>query len=344
MQIKQEPVADVKKVNLYHLGPCTTTYNVFAQLVNFALDVPVMVSLMLNLATLPKVPAMTQVICDTVRNYARSRTSSFYPNITLAMSEDAVEVVDLNPDMLKEPTEITRARDFQDSLVRLSTMWKQSTSMTIRKRLMESWAMNIIYNAAGLNFGDKIPRKSQTIMKKATLELMPVLRPSQLQGDSNQNLLRIRYYWALLTQFRARNAAFIVAYRPKTVDAILLSDRAGRLNADDVNAWIPIIQLVERHVTTWLDALENATGRPEVMTVRKSLYAPSTWASPIEQVEWNFLCAPATPHANLLQPETPLNIATYGHDGYLSRRKIWSVMETSSRESISICDIPEASV
>ena len=298
---------------------------------------------MLNVATLPKAQAMTQVIGDTVRNYARSRTSSFSPNITLAMSEDAVEVVDLNANMLQEPTEITRARNLQDSLARLSAMWKQSTSMTIRKRLMESWAIDILYNVAGLNLGDLVDRKSQSIMKKAAMELMPVLRPSPIQGDSSQNILRVRYYWGLLTQFRARNAAFIVAYRPKSVDAILLSDRAGRLNADVVNAWIPIIQLVERHVTTWFDALENATGRSEVMTVQQSLYAPSTWASPEDQVDWKFYCAPATPHADLLPPETPLNIATYGYDGCLTRRKIWSVMETPSRESISICDIPEAS-
>ena len=341
--IKEEPKANVKKINLYHLGPCTTTYKVFAQLVNFAMDVPANAPLMLNVATLPKAQAMTQVIGDTVRNYARSRTSSFSPNITLTMSDDAVEVVDLNANMLQEPTEIIRARNLQDSLARLSAMWKQSTSMTIRKRLMESWAMDILYNVAGLNLGDLVDRKSQSIMKKAAMELIPVLRPSQLQGDSSQNILRVRYYWGLLTLFRARNAAFIVAYRPKFVDAILLSDRAGRLNTDDVNAWIPIIQLVERHVTTWFDALENATGRPEVMTVQQSLYAPSTWASPEDQVDWNFYCAPATPHADLLPPETPLNIATYGHDGYLTRRKIWSVMETPSRESISICDIPEAS-
>ena len=249
------------------------------------MDVPANAPLMLNVATLPKAQAMTQVIGDTVRNYARSRTSNFLSNVPLDFSEDVTPVVDLNSDMLQEPTEITRARNVKDSLARLSFMWKPSASMIVRKRIMESWATSIIFNAAGLNVGDKIPRNSQSIMKKAALDIMPVLRPSQLQGDSNENLLRIRYYWALLTHFRANDAAFIVAYRPNTVDSILLSDRAGRLTTHDVDAWIPTIQLVERHVRTWFDALEAATGRPETITVRKSLCAPSTWASPIDQAE-----------------------------------------------------------
>ena len=88
--------------------------------------------------------------------------------------------------MLKEPTEITRARDFQDSLVRLSSMRKHSASLIVRKRILESWATTILYHAAGLKVGDSVPRKAQAVMKKPALELMPVFRPSQLQGDSSQ--------------------------------------------------------------------------------------------------------------------------------------------------------------
>ena len=100
---------------------------------------------------------------------------------------------------------------------------------------------------------------------------------------------------------------------------------------------------MESHVTDWFDALERGKGRSDLGQLRKSITAPSWWESPRDQSLWNsFRQTPTNP--KLQFPDSALGLAKYGYKGYISKRKVWSVMEVpETGQSIAIADIPEAS-
>ncbi len=347
VSIKLEPPQDSRKANLYFLGPNITADSLFPYLVEFATDVPSKGPLMMDVATLPKPKLITKILSDTVINYARSRTSQFLtegaPDV-LDDQQNIITPVDLSLDLLEEPRYITQAKTFAESLTRLSDLWKQKRSMAVHQKILESWAINIIYNAAGLQIGGQINRLTQSKIKQAAQALMPVLGSGQVHGVSSSTLQRTQYYWALLAQFRSNGIPFIVAYRPSTVDTLLLSDSSNRLKAEDIPPWIQTIQAVERHVIGWFDAIEGGKGRSDLESLMDSMISPSRWASPYDRGRWSSLRRDGVPNPLVPCPASALGIAKFGYDGFMSRRKIWSVMELSeTHQSIAIADIPEAS-
>lgn len=240
-------------------------------------------------------------------------------------------------DILKGPKAITQAESLQDSLALVSTLWKQKQSIAVHQRMLESWAIDIVYNAAGLRVGQLPTRAGQTKMKQAAQKLMPVLRPRHMQGSGDQSVIRTQYYWKLLAEFCSNGVPFIVAYRPSTVDTSLLSDASQRLRGEDVHAWVPTIKAVESHVTGWFDTLG---GKIDRLDLSNSIVAPCVWASPYDQGRWNSFRHNITAHPKLLHPLLALRLAKYGYDGNLFRRKAWSVMEVpGATQSIAICDI-----
>lgn len=216
--------------------------------------------------------------------------------------------------------------------------------MVVRQRIVEAWALDIIYGTAGLKIGDKVERCPRSTINDSTSELMPLIKPAKLQGTSTQTLLRTRYYWALLASFRINGASFIVAYRPSTVDSILLLDVAKRLNVEEVPAWIPALKSMEQHVCEWFDALEQSKVGPELQQYSSQIRAPYWWAMISDQYLWNRLCEYPSTGFSLLNPISPLALATYGYGGDDTRRKVWSIMEVpATRQPIAIADILAAS-
>lgn len=338
--------SDAKGSNLYFLGPLMTAYSVFPYQFYFATNLPKPGPFAMNVATLPKQKLMTRILNDTMRNYARSRTSQNFTDAALLSlsDQDTVQPVDLDEDVLKESTHITKAKTFKKSLAMVSDMWKQKQTIGVHQKLLESWAIAIVYNAVGLAVGQEPPTRAvRSQIKQAAYELMPVLKPTHMQGISDQTIIRTQYYWKLLAEFRTVGLPFIVAYRTSTVDTALLADGASRLRGNDIPAWVPTIKAVESHITDWFDALEGEKGRSDLGQMRKSIVAPSTWASPWDQSLWNsFRQAPTNP--KLLYLESALGLHKYGYNGWMSKRKSWSVMEVpETRQSIAIADIPEAS-
>ena len=210
--VNSEPHSDIERLNLYHLGPLMTVYEAFPYLVNFATDVEGQGPFAMDVATSPKTALMLKIDNDTVFTYARSRLSRFLLDVPTDPSDKDVEVtepVELDLDLLKEPINITRAATFE------------------QERNVESWTLDIIYGTAGLRVGDKVERCHRSTINDSTSKLMPLIKPAKLQGTSTQTLTRTRYYWALLASFRMNGASFIVAFRPSTVDSILLLDVAS---------------------------------------------------------------------------------------------------------------------
>ena len=223
--VKGEP-SDAKGSNLYFLGPLMTAYSVFPYLFYFATNLPKPGPLAMNVATLPKQKLMTRIVNDTMRNYARSRTSQKLTDAVLGSSsdQDAMIPVDLDQDILKEPTQITKAKTLQESLAMVSAFWKQYQTMGVRQKILESWAIDIIYNAVGVGVGQTPDKPMLSKIKRAAQELMPVLKPAHMQGTNDQTIIRTQYYWKLLAEFRSHGLPFLVAYRTSTVDTALLLD------------------------------------------------------------------------------------------------------------------------
>lgn len=62
-----------------------------------------------------------------------------------------IKIVPLDVQALNEPTVITQAQDFQEALAnvaKLTKAWRQGAAMEIHQKLAESWALNVIHNAA----------------------------------------------------------------------------------------------------------------------------------------------------------------------------------------------------
>ena len=130
--------------------------------------------------------------------------------------------------------------------------------MAVHQKILESWAINIIYNAAGLQVGGQNNRSAKSKIKQAAQALIPILRPGQVHSGSSSTLLRTQHYWALLAQFRSNGIPFIIAYRPSTIDTLLLSDSSDRLKAEDITRWI-LYKLYNEYTTppTPVTALTN---------------------------------------------------------------------------------------
>ena len=290
---------------------------------------------------------MSRILSETVVNYARARSSQSLEAVPANTGEDTVEIVNLQSDILEEPTEFTQAATLASSLrhvSRLCVAWKRSASLAVHQKIIESWAINVIYHSVGLKVGDTVPKSKMSPMKAAAKQLMPVLRPSNLQATSDQNVLRTQYYWTLLAKLRSSGAAFIVAYRPSSVDSILLLDGRNRLRSDDIPPWSNTISRVEKHVAGWFDALEGAKDRSDLQHLVNQIYEPCSWSSPSEQGMWDQMYSDPAPASKLLDPVSPVDMARYGYHGFVSRRKLWGVMSTpDSQQSIAIANIPEAS-
>lgn len=346
VSVKTEPSSnDVKGSRLYFLGPRMFAHRVFSYLFYFATNLPAPGPLAMNVASLPKQKMMARILSDTMKNYARSRTSQSLTEAGVGSlsDEQALKPVDLDQNLLKEPTSITQARDLQESLAIVSGLWKHKHSIGVHQKLLESWAIAIVYNAVGIPVGQDPPRPKQGEIKRAAQALMPVLKPQHMQGISNQTIIRTQYYWKLLAEFRTVGLPFIVAYRTSTVDTALLADGGNRLRGEDIPAWVPLIKAIESHLTDWFDALEGGKGRSDSEQMRKSLTTPCTWESPWDQSMWNSLRqTPSVPKH--VYPESTLGLHKHGYNGWLAKRKSWSVMEVvGTGQSMAVADIPEAS-
>ncbi|KAL9068330.1 MAG: hypothetical protein Q9161_006253 [Pseudevernia consocians] len=80
---------------------------------------------------LPWKNLMITVINEMVLNYARSRANQLLTNAPLEnldKQQATVQIVDLDQDLLKEPTHITQAPTIQESLAMISESWKVQTA------------------------------------------------------------------------------------------------------------------------------------------------------------------------------------------------------------------------
>ena len=181
VSVKTE-VSDAKGSNMYFLGPLMTADSVCSYLLLFAANLPKPGPLEMNVAKLPKQALLTRILTDTIRNYARSRTSQNFTDAAFLSSsyQDTVQPVDLDGDVLKEPTHITKTKTLQQSLAMVSDMWKQKRTIGVRQKMLESWAIDIVHNAVGRSAGEKPSRTMQTQIKRTALELMPVLKPAHM--------------------------------------------------------------------------------------------------------------------------------------------------------------------
>lgn len=305
----------------------------------------------MGVALLPKKELMLKIIKDTTRSYGRSRSNQLLTMVAHvehieveAAGVEAVDVVALDSDLLQEPTSITRTRSFEESLSKLGKLWKENAAMAVRQRMIESWVSGILNSAAGLGEDDKVEKRHHAAIKASTTRLLHVVRPAKFEGEKDQSLIRVRYYWRLLAAFRLKGAPFIVAYRPSTVDSILAIDYKDRLKPEDLPSWIPIINTVEQHITRWFDALEEGNNRPKLKALRDEIRVPCRWDMPWDQYLWNVHCDYPSTGFRVLKPITPLHMAIYGYGGFIHRRKCWGVMGLpSTQQSNAVIQIPEAS-
>ena len=342
-----EPSSNITNLDLYFLGPSASAYEVFSYLHTFAAAAHRYAPKFMNVLTLPNPQKMLKILESTVQCYSRSRTNAYLGSGRGASTGEkgqSLEVVNIDHQLMAEPTNITQAATLADSIAAIADIKRQSQSLVVYQRMMESWASEIIHNAAGCRMGDDLTRAEKIAVKHAAWELMPVLRPNSMQSIEDQAVLRTQRCWALLAEFRAQGLAFIVAYRPNTTDSILLSADSSRLRVHDIGAWIPTIQQVERHIVDWFDAIEGGRGRSELRPLIESIYCPSHWASMAEFFEFDESYPNPNPYSSRLPPFVPHLVMTYGFYGWLSKRKIWSVMLTPDQQhSIAIANIPEAS-
>ena len=108
-----------------------TAYSVFPYLVYLATNVARNGPLAMDIASLPWKNLMITVINETVLNYARSRANQILTNAPLEnldKEQATVQIVDLDQDLLKEPTHITQAPTIQESLAMISESWKVQTA------------------------------------------------------------------------------------------------------------------------------------------------------------------------------------------------------------------------
>ena len=344
---KVEPVADSKQQSLYFLRPLIMANIAFPILVNFACSVQNDAPPAIDTAALAKVELMTKVIHYTMLMYARSR-SDHYLLDPLRKTEEVIDVINIDAELLSEPTQVTQAADFNqaiENVTKMSLVWRKSVKLAVHKRFVESWALDIIQSAAKLKQGDQPKKHQLTTMKNAAKQLLPLLRPITFQGLSESNVRRTQYLWTLLAAFRINGLSFVVAYRPDTVDTLLLLDNASRILANDIAAWTPIIKRIEQHVTGWFDVVEGGSNlqRPELRSLKKQIRHPCHFCAPWTQREWNVHFQDPKEGFGLLAPVSANTLATYGYDGFTSRRKGWAVMAAPGTQiPIAIADIPEA--
>ena len=183
----------------------------FPLLVNFALETERKGPLAMNVPTLPNQDLMFRIISETVAPYTRGRSNAALTLIkAVDKPEPAMELVDLE-NLSKEPTAITRA-PFAKALAQIFDLCKQKSTMAVRQKFIESWAMDVVHSHAGIPPGTQPTRHQGVAMSTATRELMTTLRPSKVSGISDQNILRARYRWTLLATLTIRIYAHPVLY------------------------------------------------------------------------------------------------------------------------------------
>ena len=275
--VKAEQGGENKEIDVYHLGPMMPTNMAWPYLLDFGNTQQRAGRLEMDVANKPQLSVMTTIIAETVANYARARTNRLLEGVPHGNDDEAIEIINLETDISKEPTAMTRAGTFQASLdyiTQLCRTWKESASLAVHQKIIESWAINVLFQSVGLQVGDAIPRPMQAVVKAYTKQLLPILRPSRLKGASDQSLLRTQYYWTLLAKFRTSGAAFIVAYRPANVDSIFLLDSSNRLKANEIPPWSTTMASVQDHVVEWFDALDGAQSRPDRQDLVNEIHAP----------------------------------------------------------------------
>lgn len=342
VSVKDEPGLDIKQSELYHLGPVMESYEALPYLVNFATNIEAYRSHAMVVDALPMPELMLSFIKETVASNARSRANRSRLSLPSETTK-TVQPVELTSDILSEPVDITQAPKFNKALTRVSNLWTQSSAMAVHQRVLESWTLTIIYGTVGPRPGDKLSPTQRNTVKASTMALMPILRPSKSVGQSDTIILRTQYYWTLLAALREHGAASIVAYRPSSVDAILLLDIKSRLKAEHIPKWAPTVQAVERHLTTWFDVLEGGKATREQMELTGLVRVSCRWRSPQEQSKWNRHSQHLGTGFSPLIPGSTLYINAFGYGSFQWRRKSWSIMlAPDTQQSIAIADIPEA--
>lgn len=61
-------------------------------------------------------------------------------------------------------------------------------------------------------------------------------------GTSNTTTRRLQFYWVLLSHFREKGASNLISYRTPIANEILRNDTSARLQPNDIDPWIPIIE------------------------------------------------------------------------------------------------------
>ena len=93
-------------------------------------------------------------------------------------------------------------------------------------------------------------------------------------------------------------------------------ESSNRLKGEDIPAWVPTFQVVERHVTGWFDARQGGKKRSDLQYLAKSMVAPSPWGSSFNQDSWNsFRQSSTTPYPIRLHAMSALALAKYGYNG-----------------------------
>lgn len=137
----------------------------------------------MNVASLPKKILMITVINETVLSCARSRANQLLTDAPLENldKEQAAFQTSTWTKTFLGSQHITQAPTLQQSLAMVSGLWKQKRPMVVHQKIPESWAINVIYNAAGLQVGDTPNSHQQIKIKQAALDLMPVLRTCKMR-------------------------------------------------------------------------------------------------------------------------------------------------------------------
>lgn len=262
-----------------------------------------------------------------------------------APNEEVVKIVNIDAQILSEPVIISRAKNLKEALknvAKVSHLWNRNAAIEVHQKFLESWALQILHNAAGLSAGDMPSKTRLSTIKNAVKELIMVMKPWSFKGTSDQNVRRSQYYWTLLDSIRSKGLPFTVAYRPASVYALLYMDTKIWIKREEIPAWVPTVQAVVEHVTTWFDGIEGKRSRAKLGSLWRLIRSPCRWIAPWDLKLWNLPSYDANASSNLLFPGSSLNFATYGYKGFLFRRKGRAIMAApDTQKPVAVADIPE---
>ena len=108
----------------------------------------------MDAANKPQLLVMTTIIANTVADYARARTNRLLEDLPPDNNEEAIGIINLDTDIWKEPTAMTRADNFQSFLKHIAQLCqrsKKSESLAVHQKIIESWARRPMVHRQPLN-------------------------------------------------------------------------------------------------------------------------------------------------------------------------------------------------